>query len=307
MPAILAHHLFGEDASSLLPPDVLSNQEEVVAFLLGSQGPDPLSARFTGAPRAVRTCRTLSDSFHSGRMVDAFCVMHSTIARLSTEDQALGTAIMLGFAAHYLLDSMTNPLILAQVEELRDARNDLTDAKTELKMLIESDVDTWLLWQKRQKTIVEAPATAMLASTPRIRHIAGTLTACVARDVYGFDLDAHEYGRAVYDYRLTYRLIDPPAKLLPSALAHMESLWHAYPHVNARRHLVTQSDECASANLHRHTWNNPYTGEASTASFADLFHDALLAWPVFASRIAAGDQRRIAAMVGDINYYGKPC
>ena len=50
MPAILTHHLFGEDASAQLPEYLLTSQEEMLAFLLGNQGPDPLLARFTCLP-----------------------------------------------------------------------------------------------------------------------------------------------------------------------------------------------------------------------------------------------------------------
>ena len=307
MPAILAHHLFGEDASSLLPGGILANQEEVVAFLLGNQGPDPLSARFMAAPKVIRTCHTLSELMHDSSTADELRVMHSVIADFEPQDQAIATAIMLGFAAHYLLDSITGPLVLAQVEELRKAHVDLRNARNELKLLIESDVDTWLMWQKRQKTVIEAPASSMLASTSRINRIAGEIVARVADDVYGIHLDASEYGKSVRDYRLVYRLIDPPAKLLPRTLRRVESLKHDYPRIDAQRHMIAQSDECASANLHHRMWRNPFTTEASSASFADLFHDALLAWPTFSSRVAAGDQRRVAAMIGGINHYGRPC
>ncbi|WP_417571973.1 hypothetical protein [Paratractidigestivibacter faecalis] len=39
MPAIITHHIFGEDVLRTLPAGMVEGEEEVLAFLLGNQGP----------------------------------------------------------------------------------------------------------------------------------------------------------------------------------------------------------------------------------------------------------------------------
>ena len=51
MPALITHHLFGEDVLPELPAGLVEGEEEVLAFLLGNQGPDPLFARSSRASR----------------------------------------------------------------------------------------------------------------------------------------------------------------------------------------------------------------------------------------------------------------
>ncbi len=307
MPAIVTHQLFGEDASVLLGDDTLGSQEELMAFLLGNQGPDPLWARFTCSPRTVQSCRDLAQRMHEGDAAQLLCALRTCSEhRLRSADSSLGMAFALGFAAHYLLDSMTHPLILALAYKLEAANPDLLGAQSELHALIESDIDTWMLWQKRQKTIDAAPVSTMLASTTHVDHIAGTLVSIVAKELYGIDIAEGEYGRAVCDYRLAYRLIDPPSKWLRSALIRLESLGRMHSRIEAQTHLVSASDECASANLEHERWRNPFTSEISVSSFADLFHDAILAWPTFSKRLIEGDQRRLTNMIGGLDFYGKP-
>ena len=71
-------------------------------------------------------------------------------------------------------------------------------------------------------------------------------------------------------------------------------------------HRVTESDECVSANLERREWTNPFTGEKRHASFADLFEEALGAYPQLAEAFVRGDRERFDKIVGGLNYDGRP-
>ena len=165
MPAIVTHQLFGEDASVLLGDDTLGSQEELMAFLLGNQGPDPLWARFTCSPRTVQSCRDLAQRMHEGDAAQLLCALRTCSEhRLRSADSSLGMAFALGFAAHYLLDSMTHPLILALAYKLEAANPDLLGAQSELHALSESDIDTWMLWQKhRSRPCSRAPRTLTIS------------------------------------------------------------------------------------------------------------------------------------------------
>ena len=306
MPAILTHHIFGEEASALLPGDILTSQEDLLAFLLGNQGPDPLWARFRATPNVARSCHSLATRMHSEHIVDAFLVLRDSVSHLREEDKRIGRAFALGIAAHYLLDSTTHPLVYALQQQLIDANPDLVDAAAEVHALLESEIDAWTQWQMRGKTVLDAPSSAALSRTPHIDSVTGSLLAQVAWEVFDIDLGPAEYAKSVRDYTLFYKVIDPPASLLPRVLARIELLCRAHSRLLAQAHLVWDNDECPAANLGHKTWRDPFTGARSMASFADLFHDALLAWPAFALRFIEGDRERLAAMVDGIDYYGRP-
>lgn len=305
MPAILTHHLFGEDASAFLPEGFLTGQEELLAFLLGNQGTDLLWARFATLPATSRACRSLAAHVHEERVVPFLFALRSSVARLPHKDESIGRAFVLGMAAHFLLDSVVHPLVFAHIAQLQEADPTLRRAQGELHAMVEADIDSWLLWQKRHTTILETPISRALSSTERVDLVVGTLVSLAAQDVFGIGIRPAEYARCRHDYLMVYRLIDPPAKLVPRTLGRFELGFRDFSRIAAQRHPIVAADECPSANLDHLPWHDPATGALSVASFPDLFHDALLAWPAFASRMIEGDRRRVTAMVDGLNYYGR--
>ncbi len=305
MPAIITHHLFGEDAAGLLPQGILDGQEDLLAFLLGNQGTDPFWARFSTTPAVTRTCHTFATRMHAENMSQALMTLRNCVSHLPEEDKSIGRAFALGMAAHYVLDSIGHPLIYAQQEELIAVDPTLAVASSEIHSIMEADLDVWMLQEKRNATVLDTPCTQALARTERIDRIAGTMLSQVAWQVFGLELGATEYGLAVRDYALFYRLIDPPSKFAHT-LARLERLGRPHSYLLAHVHRVTHDESCPFANLKHHLWRNPATNEASRASFPDLFHDALMAWPTFSQRLAEGDVRRLEAMVAGIDYNGRP-
>ena len=59
MPAIITHRLFGERAQKELPEGLIDGEEQLLAFLLGNQGPDPFFFRFSGIPRKLHASHEL--------------------------------------------------------------------------------------------------------------------------------------------------------------------------------------------------------------------------------------------------------
>lgn len=306
MPAIITHHIFGEDASALLPDGILSGQEDLLAFLLGNQGADPLWARIRTFPRQARACHALATRIHTSNMVEVLLSLRNSVSFLNDKDRSIGRAFALGMAAHYLLDSMTHPLIYAQQDELIKTDPSLEEARDEIHAIIESDLDSWVLWEMRHQTILDTPSTAALMRTDTIDRVAGAMVSQVAWEVFQIELGADEYGRAIQDYRLFYRAIDPPKSHVLRALSSLELIKRNYSKLRAQAHMATTSDTCASANLEHRLWRNPATGVTSTASFPDLFHDALFAWPEFSKNLVLGNEGRLAAMIDNTNYYGQP-
>lgn len=290
----------------MLPEDLLQGQEELLAFLIGNQGSDPFWARVTTTPATARQCHQLASRMHTEHVARALVALRNTVSHLREADKPIGRAFALGMASHYLLDSMVHPLVYAQQEAIVAADPDLAVARSEVHAIIESDLDVWMLWEKRNKTILDVPGASVLASTERIDHIAGTMVSQVAWEVFDLEVGATEYGHAIRDYQLLYKVINPPARRLPRALGRLECLARPYSRLQAQAHRVQTSDECPFANLDHRLWRNPATLEASTASAADLFHDALLAWPSFSHRFVEGDRARLEAMIDGVDYNGRP-
>ena len=305
MPAIITHRLFGEDAATLLPQGILNGQEDLLAFLLGNQGADPFWARFSTTPAVASACHALASRMHAEHVAQALMVLRDCVSHLQEEDKSVGRAFALGMAAHYVLDSVAHPLVYAQQEELIAVDPTLEKARSEIHSIMEADLDVWMLQEMRNATVLDTPCTQALARTERIDRIAGTMLSQVAWQVFGLEVGATEYGLAVRDYTLFYRLIDPPSKFA-NTLARLERIGRPHSYLLAHAHRVTQDESCPFANLKHRLWRNPETNEASRASFPDLFHDALLAWPSFSQRLAEGDIGRLEAMVDGIDYNGRP-
>lgn len=303
MPAIITHHIFGEDAGALLADGVLSGQQELLAFLLGNQGTSPFWARFTCLPQTARSCHLLASRVHTDHMTDAFWSLFDSCAGLAEADKGIGRAFSLGMLAHYLLDSVCNPLIRALARELVEVDPELEPDFERVCTIIATDIDSWMLWQTRQQTVLEAPCAGALATTSHVNAVAGAMLAQMAWEVFGLEIGTQEYGHAIADLRQRLRLIEPPVTPTRRLLERMTDMGNQAPIL---AHRVIRDDEYALANLEHHVWHDTVTGERSLASIADLFHDALLAWPALAARLIDGDRRGLDAMVAGINYYGEP-
>lgn len=304
MPALITHHLFGENAATRLPEGIILGQEELLAFLLGNQGPDPLFSRWRTIPSKASRCHLLAHEMHQGRVMPSFMALRDGVSHLVEDDKTIGRAFVLGLVGHYLLDSMAHPLVFAQQFALCGAGVGLENAPTEVHAVIESDLDSWLLWQERHVTVREAPAATDLVHTERISEVGGALFSQVATQVYGIALETCEYGHAVNDYRALYKAIDPAGRPSMRMLVHLERLARPHSQLAGMSHYPTTSDECASANLDHQPWTDPATGEQRTESFPDLFWNALDLWPEVAESVIRGDKATFEKLTHGVNYDG---
>lgn len=306
MPALITHHIFGEDVVGELPEGLIRNEEELLAFLLGNQGPDPLFARFSTLPARARACHRLAHLIQTSRITRTLLALRDGVAHLPEEDARVGRAFALGLLGHYALDRAAHPLVIGQQRMLGEVDPELAACSHEVHAAIESDIDTWILWEKRRATIEERPATTDLMRTARSEHVAGALLSQVALSVYGIAIGAREYGGAVRDYELFYRAIDPAEAPRTRAAGRIERAVRGGSMAQASAHYVRRTDECAAANLERRAWTHPFTGEVRTDSFADLFDEARLAYPALAEAFVRGDEARLRALVAGLSYEGRP-
>ena len=288
MPAIICHHIFGEDAAAALPSGMVEGEEELLAFLLGNQGPDPLFARFSAPARRTRADHRLGHEMHDARCREALLAFRDGVSHLPVPDERIGRAFVLGLLGHYCLDSRAHPFVFAQQEALEAASPELAGAGSELHAVIESDIDSWILWEKRRATVLDRPAHTNLMRTERIDRVAGALFSQVALSVYGEAMGAEEYGACVADYELEYRLLDPAGGVLARATGAIERLVRPHSLAESMAHRVVTSCECAAANLERRAWADPADGRVRHESFADLFDEALSCYPALAESFSRG-------------------
>ena len=306
MPALITHHLFGEDVLPELPAGLVEGEEEVLAFLLGNQGPDPLFARFSTLPSHAFACHRLAHEVQGGRVTRAFLSLRDGVSRLPAADERIGRAFVLGVLGHYALDRAAHPFVIWQQRALVDVDPSLQGAEPEIHAIIESDIDSWIIWEKRHATVEERPAESNLMRTPRTERVAGALVSQTALAVFGIGLGASEYAGAVRDYERLYRAIDPAGSKLVRAAGAAERRFRAHSYAQASAHHVRRTDECPAANLSCLPWTNPFTGAARTESFADLYDKARLAYPRLAEAFVRGDESRLRELVGGLNYEGRP-
>ena len=77
MPALITHHLFGEESIDRLPQGVITSDEERIAFILGNQGPDPFFFHIL-TPR-VSDCTLLAQVMHRSRMSRQFACLRDGV------------------------------------------------------------------------------------------------------------------------------------------------------------------------------------------------------------------------------------
>ena len=196
MPALITHHIFGEDVIASLPDGIVSGEEEKLAFLLANQGPDPLLARFSTLPATARACHRLARLIQGGCVTRAFWALRDGVSRLPASDEGVGRAFALGFLGHYALDRAAHPLVVSQQRALAEVDRTLAAVAHDVHAVIESDIDSWILWEKRGATVLERPAAGNLMRTERIERVGGALVSQLSLAVFGIGLGAREIGRA---------------------------------------------------------------------------------------------------------------
>lgn len=302
MPALITHHLFGEENIDRLPQGVITSDEERIAFILGNQGPDPFFFHML-TPR-ISDCMSLAQVMHRSRMSRQFSCLRDGVSHLQPRDANLGRAFALGLLSHYVLDRNAHPFVYEQQFGIVDSDPELEASGSQVHAVLESDLDVLMLQLKRDgATVEDYPPAGEIVTTDRINRVAGVLMSYVAGRVYGIDIPAGEYAGAVSDMQMLYRTIEPAGSVKTRVIALVEGLVHDYSLLDGLAHRVTTELPERTGNLSHLTWKNPFTDEVSTESFPEVFERALVDYELTVARfIETGDME---AVTGHINYSGR--
>lgn len=302
MPALITHHLFGEESIDRLPQGVITSDEERIAFILGNQGPDPFFFHIL-TPR-VSDCTLLAQVMHRSRMSRQFACLRDGVSHLLPRDASLGRTFALGLLSHYVLDRNAHPFVYEQQFGIVESDSELEDSSSQVHAVIESDLDVLMLQLKRDgATVDDYPPAGEIVTTDRINRVAGVLMSYVAGRVYGIDIPAGEYGAAVANMQRLYRAIEPAGSVKTRAISLVEGLVHDYSLLDGLAHRVTTELPERTGNLGYLTWKNPFTDEVSNESFPEVFDRALVDYECTVARfIETGD---MDAVTSHVNYSGR--
>lgn len=301
MPALLTHHLFGTTTLGQLPGELVATQAQRDAFLLGNQGPDPFFFAFTTTRGSV--AHAMGHRMHTERMAAAFEVLRASVGRLPQADRATGGAFVCGLLGHYLLDRNAHPFVYAHEFELCDNNPELHDAYHEVHALLESEIDAAMLLRLGGTTVRDFPPVSALEAPDEVLRAAGALLAQCASVAFDLPLRATDYGDAVADMRLCYRMIEPADAPRSRRLAAVERAVRPHSLLGALAHRADVPADTPAMNEGRRPWVDPFSGQTSTDSFLDRFEAARHAFAALLPRLLDGDDTRL--ITRGIDYEGR--
>ena len=141
---------------------------------------------------------------------------------------------------------------------------------------IESELDELVLFEKRGETIATFnPSAEILNASNFTLHVISKMYAYVALTVYGEIVPADLFEPAVKDFRVAQRVFYSPSGRKRALFGRVEELLRPFSFYKSMSHRPVALTESQFDNRAREAWENPFTGDMSTASFWDLFDEAL--------------------------------
>ncbi len=310
MPAILTHDFFARDVAECAKAELpLATLDERDAFLLGSQGPDPLF--YIELYPLMAKWAEMGGLMHDKRPARLLAAMREAVDRLSKRERAVGAAYLAGFSCHWLLDSTVHPFINAWAYDLTHAgvAGLGPECDSKVHMEVERDLDEAVLFRKTGKTIAEyRPFANTLRASREALAIIDKLYFYAALWTYGRPIDPTTFSASVGCYRTMMRLLYATREHHRSAIAALERAISGAPYstYSALSHRVRASASSEFDNSEHRAWTNPATGIVSRESFANLYERALdRATSVVASVLSPGfDSAASYALTGNINFGG---
>ncbi len=309
MPAIITHDQFGRDALELPAAQFITTKQERCAFLLGNQGPDPLFYS-VASPRTAKYTK-LGSQMHHNQPSAVLYSMANSLVYLPESAHGIAKAYIAGFLCHYLLDRAEHPLVYAQQYALCDAGVDgLTEADgSEVHAIIESDLDEMMLWTRRGKTVQDfRPQKEILKADYQTLSIVSYLFSMAVRDAFGQDVRPDLFTKSVHGFRRIQHVFHSPRGKKREFLGNFERRFRPHSFVQAMSHRAEELEVSDFENATNAAWINPFTKKVNTASFHDLYGEALGQAQNWIGRITSGEfsMQDAKELTEGLNFSGEP-
>lgn len=312
MPAIITHDQFGHAALAQHSVPFVTTEQERNAFLLGNQGPDPLF--YCVIDPRLRIWHGLGSRMHHDSPSRLLAALSETVSDMPATSQAIARAYSAGFLCHYLLDRTAHPLVYAQQFALCDAGIEGLTRKdgSEVHALIESELDEMMLYTRTHQTIATyAPQRSILrANEQTLAIISYAISRAVTKtyDLIDPVVPPHLFTQSVHAFRLIQGIFHSPHGTKRALLGALERTVRPHSFVQAMMHRSIALEHCTFDNHHHEPWVNPFTHTAHTASFLDLFEEALCCahevLPSFGSK--AFSLQDAQALTRGLDFSGEP-
>lgn len=271
---MIVHEIFGREAleRSGLGRDL--STDEVDAFLLGNQGPDPL---FFANPIAFASAWGVGSKMHRAKPEVVLSAFKDAASALPEDLRGIGRAYAMGMACHYLLDSEAHPLINSQTAEICSAGVEGLgpDANHEVHAQIESDLDSLILYRRLGKTIADvSPATGLLGND-RTLAIISLVWKKAAEVALESRISQDAYAAALRNYRLAANAFHSPSGIKRGVLGMLERAFRSHSMIQAMSPVNARLDSSPFENAEGREWKRQGTGELSHESFESLYAHAL--------------------------------
>lgn len=276
MPALITHDSFGQDVYKELYTLIGGSRDEYEAFLLGNQGPDPLF--FSVLVPRLQKFTYFGSQMHRERPNEILRAFRQSLSILSDQERPVGRAYLFGFLCHYLLDSNMHPLVYFNEYRLCDAGIEGFDRSngTEVHATIESELDELVLFTKRGVTIaLFDPTTQILKGSDFALETISKMYAYMAMVVFGLTLPHNMFKSSLKSFRRAQHVFTSQSGTKRELLGRVEELFRPYSFVRSMSPRARQVTENDFDNHEHNTWENPFSGEASTKSFWDIFNETL--------------------------------
>lgn len=311
MPSVLTHDLFGRDAYGAVALELgFSTTDEMDAFLLGNQGPDPL---FYLAGNPLFAQSRVGDLMHDEKPSALFCALRAAADGTEGFERRCARAYIAGFLCHYLLDRTSHPLIIAQQQALCSSpAADLPDGLgATVHANIERELDEMMLFRKRSRTVAGyRPADEVLLGSDAVLFAIDKLYERAIPAAFGREIAPTAFSMAVRLFRLANRLFWSPKGAKRALIGSVERLAKRVPlsFYCAMSHRAAPASATRLDNHERGVWQHPYLPKTSMDSFLDLYdraRDAVLPAEkaFFSEPFSMGDA---CTLTRGLNFSGKP-
>ena len=312
MPDRLTHDFFARDVAERVKAELpLATLDERDAFLLGSQGPDPLFY-ITMYPLMAKWAK-VGNLMHERRPARLLAAMREAVDRLPKREKGVGAAYLAGFTCHWLLDSTVHPFVNAWARDLTHAGvpglGPEFDGKVHME--VERDLDEAVLFRKTGQTIADyRPFANTLHASRETLAIIDKLYFYAALWTYDRPIDPTTFSVSVSCYRTMLRLLYATRDPHRNAIATLECAITGAPYSTYRAlsHRVRASASSEFDNAENHAWTSPATGAVSRDSFEDLYERALDRAPSAVSSVLSPgfDDEASCLLTHDLNFEGAP-
>ena len=272
MPSYWTHLAFAHDASkeifTLIPPNYRGELISAIAarphlFCSGTQGPDPFLFYlpvYLGGDK-------LPTILHTQKTPQLLSALLSLAYQMKGERRVMALSYAAGFLAHYALDSHTHAFVYSKTGVDGGADSFCNHNA------LESDLNRLAIRRSFHKTAREMPPPRGYELSTEERSVVSTLYAHLLTGLYGLDCTAKEVNHAILSARTCYRILYDPTSRKGKLTRRIEGLLsrpYLSPIFLGESHYY--DDPANEAHL---PWENPFTGERSTADFFSLYDLAL--------------------------------